>query len=81
MIKTTQVMTVLLGVGIGAILLKRWFGNKPLKADMVSENAAASSEVPCCVCANVEKVHRKTRKCITKRMVREWPKLVKKDVT
>ena len=74
-------MTALLGVGVGAILLKKWFGNKPLKVDVVSENAPVSSDEPCSVCANVEKVHRKTRKCITKRMVREWSKFVKQGIT
>ena len=74
-------MTILLGVGIGAVLLKKWLGNKPLKADVVSENAPASSDEPCSICANVEKVHRKTRKCITKRMVREWSKFVKQGIT
>lgn len=64
--KTTKVTTALLGVGVGAILLKKWFGNKPLKADVVNENAPVSSDEPCSVCANVEKVHRKTRKRITK---------------
>lgn len=68
-------MTALLGVGVGAILLKKWFGNKPLKVDVVSENAPVSSDEPCSVCANVEKVHRKTRKRITKQMVREWSKV------
>ena len=45
--------TALLGVGIGAVLLKKWLGNKPLKADVVSENAPAISDEPCSVCANV----------------------------
>ncbi len=79
--KTTKVTTALLGVGVGAILLKKWFGNKPLKADVVNENAPVSSDEPCSVCANVEKVHRKTRKRITKQMVREWSKLAKQGVT
>ncbi len=74
-------MTALLGVGVGAILLKKWFGNKPLKVDVVSENAPVSSDEPCSVCANVEKVHRKTRKHITKQMVREWSKLAKQGAT
>ena len=39
------------------------------------------SSEPCSVCANVEKVHRKTRKRITKQMVREWSKLAKQGVT
>lgn len=79
--KTTKTMTILLGVGVGAILLKKWLDNKPLKAGVVNENAPVCSDEPCSVCANVEKVHRKTRKCITKRMVREWSKLVKQGVT
>ena len=79
--KTTKATTILLGVGIGAVLLKKWLGNKPLKADVVSENAPASSDEPCRVCANVEKVPRKTRKRITKQMVREWSKLAKQGVT
>ena len=78
--KTTKATTILLGVGIGAVLLKKWLGNKPLKADVVSENAPASSDEPCSICANVEKVHRKTRKRITKQMVREWSKLAKQGV-
>lgn len=74
-------MTILLGVGVGAILLKKWLDNKPLKAGVVNENAPVCSDEPCSVCANVEKVHRKTRKCITKRMVRERSKFVKQGIT
>ncbi len=79
--KTTKTMTILLGVGVGAILLKKWLDNKPLKAGVVNENAPVCSDEPCSVCANIEKVHRKTRKCITKRMVREWSKFVKQGIT
>lgn len=81
MIKHTKEITTLLGVSIGAILLKKWLGNKPLKADVVSENALVSSDEPCNVCTDIKKVHRKPRKCITKRMVREWSKLAKQGVT
>lgn len=48
-------MTILLGVGVGAILLKKWLDNKPLKAGVVNENAPVCSDEPCSVCANVER--------------------------
>lgn len=45
--KNTKGMTALLGVSILAILLKKWLGNKSLKADVVSENATVSSDEQC----------------------------------
>lgn len=59
-------MTALLGVSILAILLKKWLGNKPLKADVVSENATVSSDEQCNVRTDIKKIHRKYRKRITK---------------